>query len=84
MAELDPDLITKRKRMLDSVGHYSRPDIFTLTIDREAKAQVLPKADRPSVGLSVQEEKGKEPETSYEGNYRFSDSAAHQETAAPV
>jgi nitrilase len=84
IAELDPDLITKRKRMLDSVGHYSRPDIFTLTIDREAKAQVSPKADRPSVGLSVEEKRGKEPGTSYEGTYRFSDSAAHQEAAAPV
>jgi nitrilase len=84
IAELDPDLIMKRKRMLDSVGHYSRPDIFTLTIDREAKAHVLPKADRPSVGLGVQDERGKESGTSYEGNYRFSDSAAHQETAAPV
>ena len=84
IAELDPDLITKRKRMLDSVGHYSRPDIFTLTIDREAKAQVLPKADRPLIGLGVQDERGKESGTSYEGNYRFSDSAAHQETAAPV
>ena len=84
IAELDPDLITKRKRMLDSVGHYSRPDIFTLTIDREAKAQVSPKADQPSVGLSVEEERGKEPGTSYEGTYRFSDSAAHQEAAAPI
>ena len=84
IAELDPDLITKRKRMLDSVGHYSRPDIFTLTIDREAKSQVLPKADRSLVGLGVQDERGKESGTSYEGNYRFSDSAAHQETAAPV
>src|SRR6201981_1041151 len=84
IAELDPDLITKRKRMLDSVGHYSRPDIFTLTIDREAKSQVLPKADRPSVGFGVQDERRKESGTSYEGNYRFSDRAATQETAAPV
>jgi nitrilase len=25
LAELDPALIAKRKRMLDSVGHYARP-----------------------------------------------------------
>jgi nitrilase len=84
IAELDPDLITKRKRMLDSVGHYSRPDIFTLSIDREAKAQVLPKIERPSAGGGLGEGIGKETGTNYEGNYRFSDSAAHQETAAVV
>lgn len=84
IAELDPDLITKRKRMLDSVGHYSRPDIFTLTIDREAKAQVLAKVDGPPFGVARRDETEKPPGTSYEGNYRFSDSAAHQETAAAV
>jgi hypothetical protein len=70
--------------MLDSVGHYSRPDIFTLTIDREAKAQVLPKVERPSSGGGAEDERGKEPGTSYEGNYRFSGSATHQEAAAPI
>ncbi|WP_428032035.1 Nit6803 family nitrilase [Ancylobacter sp.] len=38
IADLDMGLITKRKRMMDSVGHYARPELLSLNHD-----------DRPAV-----------------------------------
>jgi nitrilase len=50
VADLDMALITKRKRMMDSVGHYSRPELLSLLIDRTAKG---PSVDRAVPGWNA-------------------------------
>jgi nitrilase len=42
VADLDMALITKRKRMMDSVGHYARPELLSLAINSSGATTTMP------------------------------------------
>jgi aliphatic nitrilase len=52
MADLDLALITKRKRMMDSVGHYARPELLSLLIDRRPNAPMHERGSNDGSQLS--------------------------------
>ena len=61
VADLDMSLIVKRKRMMDSVGHYARPELLRLQIDaRPARTSTVlhdpaPARDPARVGQAVRD-----------------------------
>ena len=47
VADLDMGLIVKRKRMMDSVGHYARPELLSLVLDDTPNAAMRTRSSAP-------------------------------------
>jgi len=45
VAEINLELITYAKHMVDSVGHYNRPDVFSLRVDRRPRPAMTSRED---------------------------------------
>ncbi|MBE7245374.1 MAG: aliphatic nitrilase, partial [Actinomycetospora chiangmaiensis] len=56
IADMDLALVTKRKRMMDSVGHYARPELLSLLHDDRSAAFVHQPAGAQTASRSLDHE----------------------------
>lgn len=56
-ADLDLDHAARERYAMDIVGHYNRPDIFSLTVDARPRAQIswLRGPNEPALDALVEE-----------------------------